>query len=106
MGGMIQPTIKEKKFKSVSNGDLGIDADDSEKDSAAEDKDNQELFDAIKEILKDKVKNVKVSKRLKSHPVCLSSEGELSIEMEKILKAVPNVQADKVLEINVNHDLR
>ncbi|MBG9796021.1 chaperone protein HtpG [Paenibacillus dendritiformis] len=101
-------SYKEKEFKSVSSGDLGIDADDSEKDSAAEDKENQELFDAMKEILKDKVKNVKASKRLKSHPVCLSSEGELSIEMEKILKAMPNgqdVQADKVLEINVNHDV-
>ncbi|CAH8768824.1 molecular chaperone HtpG [Paenibacillus dendritiformis] len=101
-------SYKEKEFKSVSSGDLGIDADDSEKDSDTEDKDNQELFDAMKEILKDKVKNVKASKRLKSHPVCLSSEGELSIEMEKILKAMPNgqdVQADKVLEINVNHDV-
>ncbi|BFH11614.1 molecular chaperone HtpG [Paenibacillus melissococcoides] len=101
-------SYKEKEFKSVSSGDLGIDADESEKDAAAEDKDNQELFDAMKEILKDKVKNVKASKRLKSHPVCLSSEGELSIEMEKILKAMPNgqdVQADKVLEINVNHDV-
>ncbi|GAC41597.1 molecular chaperone HtpG [Paenibacillus popilliae] len=101
-------SYKEKEFKSVSSGDLGIDADDSEKDAAAEEKDNQELFDAMTEILKDKVKNVKASKRLKSHPVCLSSEGELSIEMEKILKAMPNgqdVQADKVLEINVNHDV-
>lgn len=101
-------SYKEKEFKSVSSGDLGIDADDSEKESDTENKDNQELFDAMKEILKDKVKNVKASKRLKSHPVCLSSEGELSIEMEKILKAMPNsqdVQADKVLEINVNHDV-
>ncbi|MDG0872260.1 molecular chaperone HtpG [Paenibacillus thiaminolyticus] len=101
-------SYKEKEFKSVSSGDLGIDADDSEKESDSENKDNQELFDAMKEILKDKVKNVKASKRLKSHPVCLSSEGELSIEMEKILKAMPNsqdVQADKVLEINVNHDV-
>lgn len=101
-------SYKEKEFKSVSSGDLGIDADDTEKDAAAEEKDNQELFDAMTEILKDKVKNVKASKRLKSHPVCLSSEGELSIEMEKILKAMPNgqdVQADKVLEINVNHDV-
>lgn len=62
----------------------------------------------MKAILSDKVKNVKASKRLKSHPVCLSTEGELTIEMEKILKAMPNgqeVQADKVLEINVNHDV-
>ncbi|MNW03004.1 Chaperone protein HtpG [compost metagenome] len=54
------------------------------------------------------MKSVKASKRLKSHPVCLSSEGELSIEMEKVLKAMPNgqdVQAEKVLEINVNHEV-
>ncbi|MNJ64868.1 Chaperone protein HtpG [compost metagenome] len=59
-------------------------------------------------ILNGKVKSVKASKRLKSHPVCLSTEGELSIEMEKILKAMPSgqdVQADKVLEINVNHEV-
>jgi len=55
-----------------------------------------------------KVKKVKASKRLKSHPVCLSSEGEVSIEMEKVLNAMPSgqeVKADKVLEINVNHEV-
>lgn len=56
------------------------------------------------------MKEVKASKRLKSHPVCLSTEGELSIEMEKVLSAMPgangqNVKADKVLEINVGHDV-
>lgn len=99
---------KEKEFKSVSSGDLGIesDADDQEKD--AEDSGNQELFEAMGSILAGKVKSVKASKRLKSHPVCLSAEGDLSIEMEKILNQMPNnqgIQADKVLEINVNHDV-
>ena len=101
-------SYKEKEFKSVSSGDLGIEADDNEKDSDAEEKDNKELFDDMKNILTDKVKNVRASKRLKSHPVCLSTEGELTIEMEKILKAMPNsqdVKADKVLEININHDV-
>ena len=54
------------------------------------------------------MKSVKASKRLKSHPVCLSTEGDVSIEMEKILKAMPNgqdIQADKVLEINTNHEV-
>ncbi len=49
-----------------------------------------------------------MSKRLKSHPVCLSTEGEVSIEMEKILNAMPdnqNIKADKVLEINTNHEV-
>ncbi|MBN3525124.1 molecular chaperone HtpG [Paenibacillus apiarius] len=101
-------SYKEKEFKSVSSGDLGIEADDNEKDSDADENDNKELFDDMKNILADKVKNVRASKRLKSHPVCLSTEGELTIEMEKILKAMPNsqdVKADKVLEINMNHDV-
>ncbi|MFD0714191.1 molecular chaperone HtpG [Paenibacillus sp. GCM10027626] len=97
---------KEKEFKSVSSGDLGIEADDNaEKDEAANNE-NKELFDYMKEQLTGKVSSVKASKRLKSHPVCLSTEGEVTIEMEKILKAMPNsgdVKAEKVLEINVNH---
>ncbi|MEN1989932.1 molecular chaperone HtpG [Paenibacillus hubeiensis] len=101
-------SYKEKEFKSVSSGDLGIEdaADENEKD--ASENDNKELFEAMQAQLAGKVKSVKASKRLKSHPVCLSAEGDLSIEMEKVLKAMPNsqdVQADKVLEINVNHDV-
>jgi molecular chaperone HtpG len=97
---------KEKQFKSVSSGDLGIEADEKDNDSAADDNDNKALFEAMKSILSDKVKNVKASKRLKTHPVCFSTDGEVTIEMEKILKSMPNnsdVKADKVLEINVNH---
>ncbi|TMV46122.1 molecular chaperone HtpG [Paenibacillus mesophilus] len=97
---------KEKEFKSVSSGDLGIEADEEKNNADAENADNKELFDYMKGLLTDKVTNVKASKRLKSHPVCLSTEGEVTIEMEKILKAMPNnpnVKADKVLEINVNH---
>jgi len=101
-------TYKDKSFKSVSSGDLGIEADEKDKADDAEENSTKELFDSMKSILEGKVKNVKASKRLKSHPVCLSAEGEVSIEMEKILKAMPNgqdVQADKVLEINVNHEV-
>jgi molecular chaperone HtpG len=101
-------SYKEKEFKSVSSGDLGIEPDSKDNDAAEEENDNKELFEAMKGILSDKVKNVKASKRLKTHPVCLSTEGELTIEMEKILKAMPNsqdVKADKVLEINVNHEV-
>ncbi|MBM7867394.1 molecular chaperone HtpG [Heliobacterium gestii] len=99
-------SYKEKEFKSVSSSDLGIEAEENKEASDAEKQENQELFTAMKDLLADKVKTVKASKRLKQHPVCLSNEGELSIEMEKVLKAMPNgqeVKADKVLEINVNH---
>ena len=76
---------KEKEFKSVSSSDLGFDTEDKENSSNSEEKDNKELFDFMKEALTGKVKDVRASKRLKNHPVCLSNEGELSIEMEKVL---------------------
>ncbi len=98
---------KEKEFKSVSSGDLGFDTDENQ-NAAEEEKDNKELFDYMKNILNGKVKDVRVSKRLKTHPVCLTTDGEVSIEMEKILNAMPNnqnIKADKVLEINVHHDV-
>ena len=99
---------KEKEFKSVSSGDLGIDAEENESQTEEEKNENKELFEFMKDILSDKVKDVRISKRLKSHPVCLTADGEISIEMEKILNAMPNsqnIKADKVLEINVNHEV-
>jgi len=100
-------TYKEKEFRSVSSGDLGIEADDADKE-ADENSENQELFDYMTSQLSGKVTKVRASKRLKSHPVCLTSDGEISLEMEKILNAMPNnpqVKADKVLEINVHHEV-
>jgi molecular chaperone HtpG len=97
---------KEKEFKSASSGDLGFESD--EKESQKETEENKDLFGFMKETLSGKVKDVRVSKRLKNHPVCLSNEGELSIEMEKILKMMPdnqNIKADKILEINTNHEM-
>ncbi|MHB9938042.1 molecular chaperone HtpG [Clostridium sporogenes] len=99
---------KEKEFKSVSSGDLGIEGEEKENTSSSQDKENKELFESMKDILSGKVKDVRASKRLKNHPVCLANEGELSIEMEKVLNAMPNnenIKADKVLEININHDV-
>ncbi|MFD2130882.1 molecular chaperone HtpG [Pseudogracilibacillus auburnensis] len=99
---------KEKEFKNVSSGDLGLESEEEKKEAEKEASDNKELFDKMKEILSDKVKEVKASKRLRSHPVCFSTEGEVSIEMEKVMQQMPDgqgVKADKVLEINVNHDV-
>ncbi|GEB30724.1 MULTISPECIES: molecular chaperone HtpG [Brevibacillus] len=101
-------TYKDKEFRSVSSADLGIEPDEQDKAADAENEDNQELFAYMKSLLEGKVASVKASKRLKSHPVCLSTEGDVTIEMEKVLNAMPNsqgVKAQKVLEINVNHDV-
>ncbi|WP_154991322.1 molecular chaperone HtpG [Priestia megaterium] len=100
-------TYEEKEFKSVSSSDLGIEAEE-EQLNESEEKENKELFDYMKKALAGKVGDVRASKRLKTHPVCLSADGEVTIEMEKILSAMPDnqhVKAEKVLEINVNHDV-
>ncbi len=100
----IMMNYQEKEFKSVSSGDLGI--EDAADTTAAAAEESKELFAEMKTLLGDKVQDVKASKRLKNHPVCLSNEGAISIEMEKVLNTMPNnqqIKASKVLEINVHH---
>ena len=80
----------------------------SSKEKKMENEENKGIFEAMKEALGEKISAVKASSRLKNYPVCLSSEGEVSIEMEKILSAMPNnqgVKAQKVLELNTNHEV-
>lgn len=101
-------SYKDKEFKSVSSGDLGIEAEEKDSSFNEDNEETKEIFEYMKNVLSDKVASVKASKRLKNHPVCLSTQGELTIEMEKILNTMPNnenVKAEKVLEININHDV-
>ncbi len=97
----------EKQFKSVSGEDLEIEETKDEKEAAEKQaEENKDLLEFMKEALGGKVAEVKLSNRLKSHPVCLTSKGGLSIEMEKVLNAMPTdekVQAERVLEINAKH---
>ena len=97
----------EKEFKSISSGDLDLEAkDDESQEDSPESDENKELFDFIAESLGGKIKSAKASKKLRTHPVCLSSEGELSIEMEKVLSMMPDgagAKAEKILEINTSH---
>src|SRR5699024_5638557 len=98
----------EKEFKSVSSGDLGIEDQEKDEEAKKETEEHKDLFDFMKGNLAGKVSNVRVSTRLKSHPVCLTADGEISIEMERILQSMPNnehVQADKVLEVNADHPM-
>ncbi len=99
---------KEKEFKSISEGNLGLESEEEKKEIAKKSEDNKELFTLLKDSLDGKVKEVRLSTRLKSHPVCLSVDGEISIEMEKVLNQMPNdqnIRAQKVLEINANHPI-
>ncbi len=98
----ILSNYQDKEFKSVSGGEDIEPAKDKKEDQY------KKLFTFMKEVLKDKVKDIKVSSRLRSHPVCITNEGAVSIEMEKVLKAMPNaesVKVDRLLEINTNHDI-
>ena len=99
-------TYKEKEFRSVSHSDLGL--PDEAKEEKEETQAQKDLFTAMKDALQDKVKAVRASGRLKTHPVCLISEGELSLEMEKVLNSMPaapgdGVKAERILEINTAH---
>jgi molecular chaperone HtpG len=99
----------EKQFKSVSESDLGIEETEEDKKKAEEQAEkNKDLLEALKTALDGKVTDVRLSKRLKSHPVVLVSEGGLSLEMEKVLNQMPGaegegVKAERILEINANH---
>ena len=77
---------KEKEFKSVSSSDLGIETKENEEQTESEEKENKELFDFMKNILSDKVIDVRASRRLRSHPVCLSTDGEDNYRNGKDLK--------------------
>ncbi|MCL1873747.1 MAG: molecular chaperone HtpG [Clostridiales bacterium] len=95
-----------KTIKSVSDKDLDLESKEEKEATKEQAETHKDLFTAMKEALGDKVKEVRLSKRLKSHPICLTSDGPLSIEMEKVLNSMPTdnqVKADRVLEINGNH---
>ena len=97
---------KEKEFKNINSGDLGLETEEEKKAAEEAAAENKELFEQIKTALNGKVKDVKVNPTLQEHPVSLSSEGGISMEMEKVLRKMPtgeNVESTKVLELNPNH---
>ncbi len=98
----------EKTFRSVTEGDLGLETEDEKKAIEKKSEENKSLLDAMKEALGDKVSAVRLSSRLMSCPVCLTTEGGISASMEKVLNAMPNgekVHANRVLEINAEHPI-
>lgn len=98
-------SYEDKIFKSISSGDIELDDLDNQKRDEIK-KENKELFEKMQEILGERVVEVRPSTILKDHPVCLTSKGDISIEMEKVLDNIPEnegIQAEKVLEINTDH---
>ena len=97
---------KDKEFRSVSSGDLKLDEEQEDKRDASEE--DQEMLAHLKKLLEGQVEDVRLTERLKSHPVCLTAEGPLSIEMEKVLNSMADgekMKARKILELNSSHPL-
>ncbi len=99
-------TYSEKEFRSVSSGDIDASAEESAEIKTMNEM-NAQMLDFIRDSLGGNVAKVCVSQRLKTHPVCLTTDGDLSLEMEKVLNSMPNVsekvKAQRVLEVNASH---
>ena len=100
---------KDKKFKSVADSDLSLESEDEKKSLEEKAESSKDMLESMKKALEGKVTNVKLSGRLGSHPVCLSSEGEITMEMAKTLNAMPGadqkITAQLVLEVNPEHEI-
>lgn len=102
----IMQNYADKPFKSVNKGDLDLDSEEEKQALNQKQEENKNMLEAMKTALNAKVKDVRISSRLKQNPICLVSDDGLSIEMEKILSQGPNAQqikANKILEINPEH---
>ncbi len=100
-------SYKEKKFVNVSKEDLNLDSEEEKKKLEKLNEEYKDMFEFMKKDLKE-VKEIRFTNRLKSHPVCLASAGDISIEMEKVMNSMPvdqKINAEKILEINSKHSI-
>lgn len=99
---------KEKKFINVCANDVDLDTDEEKEALKKENEENKDMFTLMKETIGEGVQEVRFTHRLKNHPICLTSEGALSVEMEKVINSMPNdqkVKAQTALEINDSHPI-
>ena len=100
-------SYKEKEFSNVCTDKIDLSSEEEKENIKKENDDNSDLLNIMKESLSD-IKEVRFTNKLKKHPVCLTSEGEISLEMEKVINAMPTdekIKADKIMEININHPI-
>lgn len=100
--------FEEKQFKSVNDDDLGIESEDKKDEIEKAEAENKELLDFVKDSLDGKIAAAKISRKLKTHPVCLSTSGPVTLEMERYFNSIPaeegqKVRAERVLELNADH---
>ena len=106
---MVLNNYDGKKFMNVCDENLNLDTEDEKKALETENESSKDMFSAMKEAIGEKINAVRFTNKLKKHPVCLTSEGGISLEMEKTLNSMPGgndkVKAQLVLEINFNHPI-
>ncbi len=98
----------KKPFANISSEKLDLETVEEKEELKKNNEENKEMFELMKEAVKDEVKDIRFTRRLKNHPVCLTSEGQVSIEMEKVINSMPTdekVKAETILEINENHPI-
>lgn len=101
-------SVSEKKVCNVTSDDLGLESEEEKKQAEEKEEESKELLDFAAKTLEGKVSSVKISRKLKNHAVLLSSEGNITIEMEKYFDSMPGneedkVKAKRVLELNASH---
>jgi len=96
------------QFVNVSTGDLDLDSEEEKEELDKENKENKKMFEEMGKVLEKEVTGVRFTNRLKNHPVCLTSTGNISLEMEKVINAMPTdekIKAQTVMEINAHHKI-
>lgn len=97
-----------KKFMNVSDEKIDLDTEEEKEALKKTNEENKKMFQKMQEFIKDNVSEVQFTHRLKNHPVCLTSKGDVSVEMEKVMNAMPTnqkVKANVIMEINENHEI-
>lgn len=98
----------DKKFVNISSNDFDLSSDEEKEKLKNKNEENKEMFNFMKESLNDKVSLVRFTNKLKNHPICLTSKGDISVEMQKVINKMPtdeHIDAKLILEINENHDI-
>ena len=99
---------EDKEFKNVSSEDVSGESEEEKEALKKENDDNKSMFDFMMKSINEEVQEIRFTHRLKNHPICLTSEGAVSVEMAKTLNSMPNseeIKAKTILEINVDHEI-
>ncbi len=99
---------EDKKFVNVSSNDFDLSSKEEKEKLNKKNEEEKEMFDFMKECLDNEVSQIRYTNKLKNHPICLTSEGEVTVEMQKVINAMPtdeHIDAKLVLEINESHDI-